>query len=63
MKAKRFDCVAMKRRGAQIIYERTKEMTLEEEVEFWQARTSELRKQQQKLHEKKEGPGAGRSES
>ena len=41
------DCVAMKRRGAQAIYEQTKNMTLEEELEFWQQRTRELRKHQQ----------------
>ena len=44
MKTKRFDCVEMKRKGAQKVYEATKHMTLEEEVEYWLKRTEAARR-------------------
>ncbi len=47
MKMKEPDCVAMKRRGAQQIYEQTKNMTLDEQLQYWQQRTGELRRRQQ----------------
>ena len=46
MKTKRFDCVEMMHRGAERVRERTAGMTLEQEVEYWRARTEELRKMQ-----------------
>ena len=47
MKRKRFDCVEMKRRGAEKIYKQIGRMTQEEQLAFWQARTEVLRKRQQ----------------
>jgi len=47
MKAKKFDCVAMKHRGAEKVREQTKGMTLEEEVAFWRERSRILRQQQE----------------
>ncbi len=47
MKAKQFDCVALQHRGAEIIYEQTKNMTITEELAYWQQRTVELRQLQQ----------------
>ena len=44
MKTKDFDCVEMKRKGAQKVYEATKGMTVEEEVEYWRRRTAEARR-------------------
>ena len=44
MKTKTFDCVDMKRRGAQRVAERLKGKTLEEELKYWQRGTEELRK-------------------
>lgn len=41
---KDFDCVEMKRRGAQRVYETIKDMTREEEIEYWRRRTAEMRK-------------------
>ena len=41
MRTKRFDCVEMKRKGAQKVYAATKDMTVEEEVEYWRKRTKE----------------------
>ena len=42
MKAKRFDCVAMKRRGGLRVYRQTRNMTLQEQVAFWRKKTAEL---------------------
>ena len=42
MENKEFDCVEMKRRGSALIYEIVKDMTLEEEVEFWRKETDKL---------------------
>jgi len=47
MKTKTFDCVDMKRRGAERIYEQVKDMTLEEELAYWRQRTLEFRQQLQ----------------
>lgn len=49
MKTKTFDCVEMKRRGAEYVYNITKDMTPQEEVEYWRKRTEELRQEQQRL--------------
>jgi len=42
MKTKTFDCIAMKRRGARQVYERTKDMTPAEELAYWRRRGEEL---------------------
>jgi hypothetical protein len=47
MKAKQFDCVALQHSGAESIYDKTKNMTISEELAYWQQRTVELRKLQQ----------------
>ncbi len=44
MRTKKFDCVEMKRKGARKVYEATKGMTVEEEVEYWRRRTKEARR-------------------
>jgi len=46
MKTKKFDCVEMMHRGAELVRQRTEGMTLEQEVAYWQERTQELRKMQ-----------------
>ncbi|MDO8683723.1 MAG: hypothetical protein Q7N50_09610 [Armatimonadota bacterium] len=43
MKTKKFDCVEMKHRGGQKVYEAVKGMTAEQELAFWQSKTDELR--------------------
>jgi hypothetical protein len=48
MKAKMFDCIEMKHRGAEKVREQTKDMTLEQELAFWQER-SRILKQRQKV--------------
>ena len=44
---KTFDCIKMKRRGAERIYTQIANMTLKEQLAFWQERTELLRKRQQ----------------
>ncbi len=50
---KEFDCVEMKRKGAEILQKKLAGFTLEEELKFWQDRTKELKKEQQRLRKKK----------
>ena len=46
MKTKTFDCVEMKRRGALRLHERLKDMTVEQQIEYWRRRNEEfLRKE------------------
>ena len=45
MRKKRFDCVEMKREGSKRVYDAVKDMSLEQEVEFWHQRTLELRRE------------------
>jgi hypothetical protein len=49
MKTKAFDCVAMKRLGAEKVREKTATMTREEEIRFWQERSRELRHRRETL--------------
>lgn len=46
MKNKKFDCVEMKRQGAQKVLEKTSKMTREEELRFWQERSRTLKQSQ-----------------
>ena len=45
MKTKTFDCVEMKRKGAERVYRIVKDMSLKEEEAFWEHGTQELRKE------------------
>lgn len=50
MKTKKaFDCVEMKRWGAERIHDQIANMTIEEQLVFWQKRTELLRKHQQSV--------------
>lgn len=49
MKTKTFDCVEMKRKGAERVMERTKGMTREEELKYWQEGTARLLERQKEL--------------
>ena len=42
-RTKAFDCVEMKRRGAERIYEETKDLTREELLAYWEQRTRAFR--------------------
>ncbi len=49
MKAKAFDCVEMKRRGAELVRHRLAGMTLEQEIEYWRLRSEQFEQDQQRL--------------
>ena len=44
MKTKTFDCVQMKRRGAERITKNLEGKTFEEKLKYWQSGTEKLRK-------------------
>ena len=46
MKTKTFDCVAMKREAAARIHETTRNMTLEQKIEYWRRRSEAFRQEQ-----------------
>lgn len=54
MKTKTFDCVEMKRHGAEMVRAKLEGMTLEQELEFWQQRMEELLARQRKLQVQRE---------
>ncbi len=49
MKTKTFDCVEMKRRGAARIYERTKDMTLEQKIDYWRRRSLVFQREHERI--------------
>jgi hypothetical protein len=52
MKTKTFDCVEMKRRGSQRIYEAIKDMTYEQKLAYWRDRSRQFREEQERLSAK-----------
>ena len=48
MKTKTFDCVEMKRRAAQRIYEETKDLTPQQKIEYWRRRSEESRREHER---------------
>lgn len=59
MKTKTFDCVEMKRRGAERIHERLKNMTLEQKIDYWRRRSQSFRTEQAGLGSEGKTPGKG----
>jgi hypothetical protein len=51
---KSFDCVEMKRRGAERVCQETKDLTLAKEVEYWRCKGEELRQHQDQLRRNRE---------
>jgi hypothetical protein len=49
MKTKTFDCVEMKRKGAQRVQEMLQGMTVEEQLAFWDKKHEELVQRQDEL--------------
>ena len=49
MKTKTFDCVEMKRQGAEKVQQELAGMTREEEIAFWQRGTEELKQYQRQV--------------
>ncbi len=52
---KTFDCVEMKRQGAERLRERLSKMTRDEQLAFWRQRTDALRRRAEKLREQRRG--------
>lgn len=44
MESKKFDCVEMKRKGAESVYKKIANLTRAEQLKFWHAGNEELRK-------------------
>lgn len=63
LKKKKFDCVEMKRKGAERIYQITKDMTVEEKVEYWRKRTEEMNARIKKWHTQHDRSAMGRKNS
>lgn len=49
MKTKTFDCVEMKRQGALRVHERLKDMTIEQQIEYWRQRSEQFQRDQERL--------------
>jgi hypothetical protein len=49
MKTKTFDCVEMKRQGAERIHNITKNMTFDQKVAYWRERSRLFREEQERL--------------
>ena len=56
MKTKTFDCVRMKRQGAEQVMKQLEGKSLEEQLEYWQKGTEDLKKLQQKLRKTSRRP-------
>jgi hypothetical protein len=56
MKTKAFDCVEMKRRGAEAVRQRTAGMTPKQEIEYWRKRGEEFHHEQLRLKAKPAAP-------
>ena len=52
MKTKTFDCVDMKHRGARIVLGQLKGKSKEQQLQYWQKGTEELKQLQQRLRSK-----------
>ena len=51
---KKFDCIEMKRKGAEKLRKKLSGLSLEEELKFWQERTKALRDKQKRMRNKNE---------
>lgn len=60
MKPKPFDCVDMKRQGAQRVQKQLEGKTVKQQLEYWASGTKELRKLKEKvLHREEKGEEKG----
>jgi hypothetical protein len=53
MKAKSFDCVAMKRRGAESVRKQLEGKSFEQQLEYWRKGTEDLKRLQAQARENK----------
>jgi hypothetical protein len=49
MKNKSFDCVEMKRKGAEVVYQKIASLSLEQQLEYWRKGSASLRQQMQPI--------------
>lgn len=49
MKTKTFDCVRMKRQGAERVMKQLEGKSFQEQLEYWQKGTEDLKRRQQEL--------------
>jgi len=47
MKNKSFDCVEMKRKGAETVYQKVASLSIEQQLEYWRKGSDSLRQQMQ----------------
>jgi hypothetical protein len=52
MKNKSFDCVEMKRKGAEAVYQKVASLSIEEQLEYWRKGSASLRQQMQPVDKK-----------
>jgi hypothetical protein len=53
MRTKAFDCVQMKRQGAELVRKKLQGKSFEQQLEYWQKGTEDLKKLQTQAREKK----------
>jgi len=53
MKNKSFDCVEMKRKGAEAVYQKVASLSIEQQLEYWRKGSASLRQQMQPAINKK----------
>lgn len=58
MKTKTFDCVEMKRKGAELVQQRLAGMSREQQLEYWREQTELLLRRQAELRARKFPPEA-----
>ena len=51
MKSKSFDCVEMKRKGAEVIYQKIASLSIEQQLEYWRKGSDSLRKQMKPVNQ------------
>ena len=51
MRNKSFDCVEMKRKGAEAIYQKVSSLSLEQQLEYWRKGSDSLRQQMKPANE------------
>jgi hypothetical protein len=50
MKNKSFDCVEMKRKGAEAIYQKVASLSMEQQIEYWRKGSASLRQQMKRVN-------------
>ena len=57
MKNKSFDCVEMKRKGAEAVYQKVAALSIEQQLEYWRKGSASLRQQMKPAKEVDRGSG------